>query len=206
MKTLEKIPFEGTEIVCLNAENTYYVSAKIVIEAVGLNYDTSIDQLNRHPILGQSLISQKIKPEIIENLTCHKASQFVENEGYEMTFIPLDKLSFWLCQINANKVNDEAREKLLAFQLKCADVLYVHFFGGKLPIKSKESVQRDERIKEIYNELRTLGKSIFEAEQNLKKAPEKQELQDLRKRKRDLEGEKTRLLSEQYSNQIALFQ
>jgi hypothetical protein len=84
--------------------------------------------------------------------------------------------------------------------------LYVHFFGGKLPIKSKESVQRDERIKEIYNELRTLGKSIFEAEQNLKKAPEKQELQDLRKRKRDLEGEKTRLLSEQYSNQIALFQ
>ncbi len=50
----------------------------------------------------------------------------------QITFLNVRSVSGWLFTVNAAKIGDDQREKLLAYQLQCADVLSDHFLGPRL--------------------------------------------------------------------------
>jgi hypothetical protein len=47
----------------------------------------------------------------------------------EMLFVHLDCLPMWLATIEASRVKEDVRPKLIAYQKECARVLRDHFFG-----------------------------------------------------------------------------
>lgn len=52
-----------------------------------------------------------------------------DGKQYDMLCIPVCEVGMWLCTINANKINDEARPKLLAFQKHLQVVIHEHLTG-----------------------------------------------------------------------------
>lgn len=80
---------------------------------------------------------------------------------YRMFCIPVSQLNGWLYSINANKVKPESREKLLAYQGECQEVLFKHF----MPLGGTEH-EIQEIITRIGNYEKRLGQ--FEQEVNTK--------------------------------------
>lgn len=91
--------------------NNYLVSVRKVCENLGIDYNTQKFKL-------------KAEAELYE-------TQLVDvptNGGVQKVFcIPLSKLNGWLFTISPNRVKPETKQKLIAYQKECFDVLFNHF-------------------------------------------------------------------------------
>lgn len=103
--------FHGTTLAIVEHNNEPYVSAKEIVEAIGLDWGGQYTKLNHNR----------------ERWGIEKIS--IPSEGGKQITIglPLRKLPGWLMTIQPNKVPNELRAKIIHYQTECDRVLWEHW-------------------------------------------------------------------------------
>ena len=123
------VPIEQKTVLFYNDEITavlvtehnhkiIYVPIKPICERLGVTWPSQNNRIRRDPVL-----SKKAKGVFITNTPGGKQ---------EMICLPLEYLNGWMFGINANRVKDEIRDKLLIYQEQCYQVLAEAFREGRL--------------------------------------------------------------------------
>jgi hypothetical protein len=112
---LQRFEFDGDALDVQRKGNDVYVSVKRVCEALGIDNG-----------------GQQVKLAEKEWATVEIISTVAEDgKQRQMTMLHLDSLPLWLATIDAGRVAEDARPKLLRYQKECARVLADHFLGRR---------------------------------------------------------------------------
>jgi hypothetical protein len=105
------MPFDGKEVLAVKDENgTPWISVRSICEAIGIDWP-----------------SQWVKLMADHKYRCCDIPTPSEGGPQAMVCLPLNQLNGWLFTINANKVREDIKPRLIAYQQECMDVLYKHF-------------------------------------------------------------------------------
>ncbi len=104
-------------IVRENEEQKAYVPVRPICEFLGVTWSPQLRRINRDPILSEVASSVTV--------TVTEAGQHGQ-----MLCLPIDYLNGWLFGINANRVKEGVRERLLRYQRECYQVLAQAFTGA----------------------------------------------------------------------------
>lgn len=124
MNTINVAMVNNVSLQVVAGEREQLVAVKPVCEILGVAYQSQQAKLKEHPIYS-SVITLSV-------------TTGADGKKYEMVCIPLRFFSGWLFSINPDNVKEEAREKLIEYQLKCNDILYDYFFGRAEFAQKKE--------------------------------------------------------------------
>jgi hypothetical protein len=102
------------------AERQIYIPLKPICDQLGVTWPSQLNRIHRDPVL-----SRKVRGVFITN---------TPGGRQEMICLPLDYLNGWLFGINATRVNEEARERLIRYQDECFRVLAEAFREGRLVV------------------------------------------------------------------------
>ena len=95
-----------------------------------------------------------------------------DGKQYEMSCLPLKFVFGWLFTIDTSRVNEEARESVITYKLKCYDVLYNYFVEYSEFVEARAKAM--DRQLEIYQDLQRKFKearfSMDEAKKKLNMA------------------------------------
>lgn len=119
-QSLATIDFHGASLVAIrgNTPAETLVAMKPVVEGMGLHWEKQRIKLNNHPVLAPTLRVAQVPG---------------DDQAREHTFLPLNRLNFWLATVQPDRVpNLATRAKIIAYQTDCADVLFAHFFGDAI--------------------------------------------------------------------------
>lgn len=105
------MPFDGKVIETVMGEDGKpWISVRSVCEAIGVAKNKQIEKIKSNPIYrGYLMVSPSA------------------GGAQEMFCIPLEQLNGWLFSIQPNRVREEIRPNLIAYQQECFQVLYKHF-------------------------------------------------------------------------------
>lgn len=113
------IPFHGANILVKPGDTpeATMVAMKPVVEGMGLDWGGQHKKMLSHPVLE----------------TCISVTGMQmpgDDQERDHTFLPLNRLHFWLATIHPDRIKDEAiRDRVILYQTEAADVLFDHFFG-----------------------------------------------------------------------------
>jgi hypothetical protein len=149
-KTVE---FYGDQIVAVRLKDgAIYVPIRPICDLLGLDWSAQRQRLTRDPVLSQ-------KTQGVGVITTPSKSG-VGGGLQEMLALPLDYVSGFLFGVNAGRVKEEVREKLILYQEKCYRVLSDAFFEGRLsPDTDFEALLRsDSAAAQAYKTFQALAK------------------------------------------------
>jgi ferritin-like metal-binding protein YciE len=107
-------------------EREIYVSIRQMCDLLGVSYQGQIRRINDDPVLAKKMKGV--------NITFTPSGS--RGGGAQVTnCLPIDYLNGWLFGINANRVKEEVRERLIIYQEKCYKVLVEAFQEGRLTIE-----------------------------------------------------------------------
>lgn len=112
--TVAEIPFHGTNVQSVEIDGTPQVVFKPVVESIGLAYSSQTQKLKKKSWAVMSLIN----------------TTGADGKNYQMTVIDLRTLTMWLATIDENRVSDEARPLVVAYQSEIADVIEAYWTKG----------------------------------------------------------------------------
>lgn len=121
-RTVETVTFHGDDLYVLREGKTVWVNVRQVCANLGIDYSTQVARLK-----GQPWATVGRRPMVA---TDGKARQIV--------CISHRCLPMWLATIDAWRVKKDIQEKLVLYQVECADALATHFFGEEKPGVSPE--------------------------------------------------------------------
>jgi hypothetical protein len=145
------VPIEQKQVVFYDDEITavlveeggrqeVYVSLRQMCDLLGVSYQGQIRRINDDPVLARQVKGV--------NITFTPSGG--RGGGLQMTnCLPLDYLNGWLFGINANRVKEEVRSRLIIYQEKCYKVLAEAFREGRLTTDSSF----DELLKQASNDV-----------------------------------------------------
>ncbi len=109
------VPFRDAQLLLVEHGGQPYVPMKPVVEGMGLAWAA------QHRKLTEGRFSATITEMMM-----------VAEDGKQraMTCLPLRKLAGWLMSIHPNKVRQELREGIIAYQEQCDDVLWAYWNDG----------------------------------------------------------------------------
>ncbi len=111
---LMPVPFRGATLFVVEHQGEPYVPMRPIVEGMGLAWQPQHEKLK----------TDRFASSITEIVTVAQ-----DGKQREMTCLPLKKLIGWLVTVSPNKVKPELREKILAYQNECDDVLWRHWSG-----------------------------------------------------------------------------
>jgi len=109
---LVPVSFHGDTLMAVAIEGRHYISIRSVCDAVGIDYSAQRQRIMRHAVMAEGVVV----------ITTPSAGG-----PQETLCLPLDKLNGWLFGVNTSRVRPELRDKLIAYQRECFDVLAQHF-------------------------------------------------------------------------------
>lgn len=115
-KTIIFYEDEITAVVIEGDERVVYVPLRPLCEYLGLNWSAQTRRINRDPVLDQVVATVAVT-----------ATEGTRDVKREMLTLPLDYLNGWLFGINASRVKEEIRDKVIRYQLECYKVLAREF-------------------------------------------------------------------------------
>lgn len=118
------VEFLDALIPVVEHNNEPYVPAKVLAEGMELDWAGQYSKLNHNR---QRWSIEKIS--IVDS----------KNKNRPTICIPVRKLPGWLCGIQVNKLPNEKRAKVIAFQNECDDVLWQHW-NSDAPSKSSKNI------------------------------------------------------------------
>lgn len=127
------------------------VAIKPICEALGVSLQGQLEKLKSDPILSS----------VVKMIFTTGA----DKKQYEMQTIPLKYVFGWLFQIDSRKVKEDAREKVLKYQMECYDVLYDHFFGSMTRLI--ETNEKEIELLEQLNDLNMKKKDLADQAKKL---------------------------------------
>ena len=98
-------------------EREIYVPLRPMSELLGVNWGSQTRRLQNDPVLNEVTTSVLV---------------MTAGGQQEMTAIPLDYLQGWLFGINASRVKEEIRDRVVRYQRECYQVLHEAFQEGRL--------------------------------------------------------------------------
>ena len=107
------VPFHGSNLYLVDHLGDPYVPMKPVVEGMGLDWRSQ-----------RAKIASKFKGGVEITIPSAGGAQ-------SMICIPLRKLPAWLYSIQPGKVSPEIREKVVAYQEECDEVLWQYWTTGK---------------------------------------------------------------------------
>lgn len=107
------VPFHGSNLYLVDHHGDPYVPMKPVVEGMGLDWRSQ-----------RAKIASKFKGGVEITIPSAGGAQ-------SMICIPLRKLPAWLYSIQPGKVSPEIREKVVAYQEECDEVLWQYWTTGK---------------------------------------------------------------------------
>ena len=96
-------------VVDVDGRQVVYVPIRPICDFLGIDWSAQRQRINRDPILSRHFVV----------VTTTKSGRGNPN----VLALPLDYLNGWLFGINANRVNEDVRDKLLRYQEECYRVL-----------------------------------------------------------------------------------
>ena len=111
---LMPVPFRGATLFVVDKDGEPYAPMRPIVEGMGLAWQPQHEKLK----------AERFSSTITEMVTVAQ-----DGKQREMTCMPVRKLAGWLMTISPNKVKPELRDKILAYQNECDDVLWRHWSG-----------------------------------------------------------------------------
>lgn len=109
---LTPVTFNGASLFTTLINGVPHVALKPIVEAIGLDWKSQYSRLIRHPVLSKGVVITTIPS---------------AGGDQQAVCLPLDKLNGWLFGVNSSRARPEIRERLIAYQRECFDVLASHF-------------------------------------------------------------------------------
>ncbi|QJT28421.1 hypothetical protein E4185_21910 [Aeromonas media] len=119
------VPFRGNNLYLVEHQGNPYVPMKPVVEGMGLAWQGQHAKLT-------TKFSKGIKEIVIPSAGGNQT----------MTCLPLRKLPAWLYSVQPGKVSPAIREKVVAYQEECDEVLWQYWTNGKVDRQSVAEEQR----------------------------------------------------------------
>jgi hypothetical protein len=113
MSHITHIPFHRQTLVAIEHDGQPYVAMRPIVENLGLAWGAQ-----------QQKITERFK-RCVSMIDTHDSI----GRQQKMLCLPLSKIAGFLFSINPSKVKPELRERVIAYQDECDEVLYRHFFG-----------------------------------------------------------------------------
>ena len=107
----EHVNFYGDELIAVEVEGEVYVPIRVICDYMDLSWSGQRQRMRRDPVLSEALVSVCVT---------HPES---ERGSRDMLCLPLKYLNGWLFGINANRVKEELRERVIQYQRECFDIL-----------------------------------------------------------------------------------
>ncbi|NHZ71677.1 MAG: hypothetical protein GWP17_01150 [Aquificales bacterium] len=111
-------------LVKVNGEDGIYVPIRPICNYLGLDWSAQYRRVNRDPVLSEVIQGVAI--------TATPSSDGRGGGLQEMSCLPLKFLPGWLFGVNANRVKEDLREKIIRYQRESYDVLWEAFQEGRL--------------------------------------------------------------------------
>lgn len=139
---LTTIPFHGTSLIAIQGEtpDKTLVAMKPMVEGMTLVWEAQRKKLVAHPILN---ICTTVK----------EVQMPGDDQIREHTFLPLNRLPFWLATLHPNRFDDlDVREAIITYQNEAADALFAHFFGKVIGTKPVDQVKLGRTVAAILDD------------------------------------------------------
>jgi hypothetical protein len=120
---------EITAVLVAEGERRHiYVPLRPLVDNLGLAWSGQYERVQRDAVLSEEIRSVRVT----RTEPGRSTAQATAEVSREMVCIPLDYLNGWLFGINANRVKEEIRERLIRYQRECYQVLHEAFLEGRL--------------------------------------------------------------------------
>lgn len=107
------IPFHGQTVQSVEVDGKPHVVFRPLVESLGLDADSQMKRLRRH------------------SWACPvKMTVQMGNQGREVTLVDIRTLTMWLATIDENRVSEEARPLVIAYQNEVADAIESYWTQG----------------------------------------------------------------------------
>jgi hypothetical protein len=121
------VEFYDDELTAVRVEiegkSAVYVPVRPICDYMGVDWSAQFRRINRDPVLSAEVI-----PCVVVT-----ATQGQPDQRREMLCLPLDMVNGWLFGINANRVKEELRDRLIQYQRECYRVLADAFVNRIVP-------------------------------------------------------------------------
>ncbi|MGV3114092.1 phage antirepressor N-terminal domain-containing protein [Corynebacterium freneyi] len=114
MSSIVTIPFHGNHVQAVDVDGTPHVVFRPLVESIGMDFASQYRRLN-----GKSWAT------IVKTTTVG-----ADGKKRDMTVIDVRTLTMWLATIDENRVSDEARPLVVAYQSEIADVIESYWTQG----------------------------------------------------------------------------
>lgn len=108
------IPFHGQSVQSVEIDGKPYVVFRPLVESIGLDADSQMKRLRRHSWA----------------TTVKMTGVGADGKNRDMTVIDVRTLTMWLATIDENRVNEEARPLVIAYQNEVADAIESYWTQG----------------------------------------------------------------------------
>ena len=112
---MEIVPFHGHMLEAVQVGDIVWVSVRRMCEALGLDYSGQYQRLSDRARTPWAVVG--IIP-----------TTGPDGKKYETFCLNLKSVSMWLATVESSRVSEAIREKLVLFQVECADALDARFF------------------------------------------------------------------------------
>lgn len=99
-----------------NGRQQIYVPLRPICNYLGLDWAGQYQRINRDPVLSEAINSIGVTPTELDPSSNRPRTS-------DMICLPLKYLNGWLFGVNANRVKDDLRERVIRYQRECYDIL-----------------------------------------------------------------------------------
>ncbi len=134
------VPFNNQTITAFVHNDMPYIAMKPIVENMGLAWGSQLNRIKRHPILSKGIFMMNTPSE----------------GGLQETLcLPLTMLNGWLFGIDSCRVKADIRDKVIAYQEKCFDVL-ANYFGMSSRVQEAPQTELSRQAQDIEMMIRHL--------------------------------------------------
>jgi hypothetical protein len=151
---LIKVEFYGDQLWGYrNNEGLGVVALRPIVEGMGLNWPSQYQRIQRDPILKEGVVMMTTP----------------SGGGEQQTVcLPLQMLPGWLMGIEANRVNESIRGKVIRYQWECYDVLAKHFLGTNHELIAPLEKMLDDKLGPVHRRLTVIEGGLSELRSDAK--------------------------------------
>jgi hypothetical protein len=148
---LISVNFHDQSLAATVLKGKPYVAIRPICENIGLTWHGQYERIKRHPVLNSSVRMTRTVAE--------------DGKQREMIMLPLNYLNGWLFGIDAARVKPELKDRLIAYQRECFDVLADYFMPqthGLAALPEAQTItraQQGELFALVSNKARSVNKS-----------------------------------------------
>jgi hypothetical protein len=143
---------KGAIITMAPSDRAVYVPVKPLCDFLGIVWESQRQRIQRDPVL-----VEEVRAVLIDT----------PGGPQEMTCLPLDMLNGWLFGINASRVKEEMRERVIRYQRECYRVLAEAFQQPEPPDPLAQVEQLGHALITLAREQREFNRQLGETQRDL---------------------------------------